>query len=83
MSRIGKRPINIPAGVTVDVTDSDIVVTGPKGTLTQFLIPGINFELVDGILNVTRVDEEARTQANHGLVRSLVSNMVEGVTKGF
>jgi large subunit ribosomal protein L6 len=83
MSRIGKKPIKIPTGVTVNVTDSNIVITGPKGSLEQFLIPGINFEQIDDVLNVTRVGDEARTQANHGLVRSLVSNMVEGVTKGF
>jgi large subunit ribosomal protein L6 len=83
MSRIGKQPIKIPAGVTVTVNDTDIVVTGPKGTLEQFLIKGINFEQVDDVLNVIRVDELDVTRANHGLVRSLVNNMVEGVTKGF
>jgi large subunit ribosomal protein L6 len=83
MSRIGKKPIQIPAGVTVEVNDQFVVVTGPKGSLEQFLIPGINFEKVDDVLNVTRINDEAGTRANHGLVRSLVSNMVEGVTKGF
>lgn len=83
MSRIGKQPIKIPSGVTVSVNDASIVVTGPKGSLEQFLIKGINFEQVDDVLNVTRVDELDSTRANHGLVRSLVSNMVEGVTKGF
>jgi large subunit ribosomal protein L6 len=83
MSRIGKKPIKIPSGVTVEVNDQFIVVTGPKGSLEQFLIPGIKFNQVDDILNVSRVDEEAKTKANHGLVRSLVNNMVEGVSKGF
>ncbi len=83
MSRIGKQPIKIPAGVTVTVNDSDIVITGPKGTLEQFRIEGINFEQVDDVLTVTRVDDLDSTRANHGLVRSLVNNMVEGVTKGF
>jgi large subunit ribosomal protein L6 len=83
MSRIGKKPIKIPAGVTVEVNDQFVVVTGPKGSLEQFLIVGINFEQVDDVLNVTRINDEASTRANHGLVRSLVSNMVEGVTKGF
>jgi len=83
MSRIGKKPIKIPAGVTVEVNDQFVVVTGPKGSLEQFLIVGINFEQVDDVLNVTRIDDEASTRANHGLVRSLVNNMVEGVTKGF
>jgi large subunit ribosomal protein L6 len=83
MSRIGKKPIKIPSGVTVEVNDNFIVVNGPKGSLEQFLIPGIMFEQVDDVLNVTRVDDEASTRANHGLVRSLVNNMVEGVTKGF
>ncbi len=81
MSRIGKQPIKIPTGVTVTVDANNIVVTGPKGSLEQFLIPGINFEQVDDVLNVTRVDEEATTRANHGLIRSLVNNMVIGVTK--
>jgi large subunit ribosomal protein L6 len=83
MSRIGKKPIKIPAGVNIEVNDQFVVVTGPKGSLEQFLIPGIKFEQVDDVLNVTRVDDEASTRANHGLIRSLVSNMVEGVTKGF
>jgi large subunit ribosomal protein L6 len=83
MSRIGRQPIKIPAGVTVAIDDKNIVVTGPKGTLEQFLINGINFEQVDDVLNVTRVDDEATTRANHGLIRSLVNNMVDGVTKGF
>jgi len=83
MSRIGKQPITIPTGVTVAIDDKNIVVTGPKGTLEQFLIFGINFEQADGVLNVTRADDEAVSRANHGLVRSLVFNMVEGVTKGF
>jgi len=83
MSRIGKQPIKIPAGVTVTVDANNIVVTGPMGSLEQFLIPGINFEQVDDVLNVVRVDDEATTRANHGLIRSLVNNMVIGVTKGF
>ncbi len=83
MSRIGKQPITIPPGVTIAIDDKNIVVTGPKGTLEQFLISGINFDQADGVLNVTRVDDEAVSRANHGLVRSLVFNMVEGVTKGF
>jgi large subunit ribosomal protein L6 len=83
MSRIGKKPIKIPAGVTVEVNDQFVVVNGPKGSLEQFVIAGIQFEKADDILNVTRINDEASTRANHGLVRSLVSNMVEGVTKGF
>ena len=83
MSRIGKQPIKIPTGVTVTVDANNIIVTVLKGSLEQFLIPGINFEQVDDVLNVTRVDEEATTRANHGLIRSLVNNMVIGVTKGF
>ena len=83
MSRIGKQPIKIPTGVTVAINDHNIVVSGPKGSLEQFLIDGINFEQVDDLLNVTRVDDEATSRANHGLIRSLVNNMVTGVTTGF
>ncbi|HEY5268644.1 MAG TPA: 50S ribosomal protein L6 [Candidatus Saccharimonadales bacterium] len=83
MSRIGKQLIKIPTGVTVTVDDKNIIVTGPKGTLEQFLIHGINFEQVDDVLNVTRIDDEATSKANHGLIRSLVNNMVIGVTAGF
>jgi large subunit ribosomal protein L6 len=83
MSRIGKLPISIPSGVTVE-TDSDFInVNGPKGSLKQFTMPGIKVSVDDGQVLVTRVNDEAQNRARHGLMRSLVSNMVTGVSQGF
>jgi large subunit ribosomal protein L6 len=83
MSRIGKLPIEIPSGVTITVDDDNIVVNGPKGSLSQFTMPGVNVKFEDGILNVTRENDEAQNRAKHGLMRSLVNNMVIGVSQGF
>ena len=83
MSRIGKMPINLPSGVNV-ATDSDFVtVTGPKGELKQFNLPDIKVENADGKMEVKRANELDKTRANHGLMRSLVNNMVTGVSQGF
>ena len=88
MSRIGKLPINIPAGVTVDIKDNVVTVKGPKGELSQTVDPSIKVSLEDGHLHFN-IDEENTTveqkqkQAFHGLYRSLVNNMVVGVSEGF
>jgi large subunit ribosomal protein L6 len=83
MSRIGKKPISIPKGVTVKVLDSAVDVQGPKGRLTQPFPGGINFELVDGHLVAKRAGDDPQMGKYHGLARSLVANAVAGVTDGF
>ena len=84
MSRIGKAPINIPAGVTISVSDVNLVtVKGPKCELTQDLDIDIKISQEDGILTVERPSEQKRHKALHGLYRSLINNMVVGVTEGY
>jgi large subunit ribosomal protein L6 len=83
MSRIGKVPIKIPSGVTVEVNDDFITVSGSKGSLTQFTMPGISVAVEENQVMVTRINDEAIHRAKHGLMRSLVSNMVTGVSQGF
>lgn len=83
MSRIGRKPINIPAGVEVKVSDGVVTVKGPKGTLTQKVHPNINVEVSGNEVTVTRPDDDKFNRSLHGLTRSLIFNMVEGVTKGF
>ncbi len=83
MSRIGKMPISIPSGVTVEVNSDEIKVTGSKGTLSQFTMPGVKVAVEESQVVVTRVDDQAVHRAKHGLMRSLVSNMIDGVSKGF
>ncbi|MFH1844811.1 MAG: 50S ribosomal protein L6 [bacterium] len=83
MSRIGRKPIPIPAGVTVNVEGSTSVVTGPKGELKQHIPSGLGFDLTEGELVITRPDESKTMKARHGLVRALIANQVEGVTNGF
>jgi large subunit ribosomal protein L6 len=83
MSRIGKMPIVVPSGVTVEVDKDFITVNGPKGNLKQFTIPGVNISVQDGQVVVTRVNDEAENRARHGLMRSLLANMVNGVSQGF
>jgi large subunit ribosomal protein L6 len=84
MSRIGKKPINIPAGVTVDVSAHNVVtVKGPKGTLTQDVNPDITVELEDGNVVFKRPTESKRHKSLHGLYRSLVNNMIIGVSEGY
>jgi large subunit ribosomal protein L6 len=83
MSRIGKMPIPVPSGVTVEVDKDFITVNGPKGSLKQFTIPGVDVKIEDGQVLVTRVNDEAQNRARHGLMRSLVANMVNGVSQGF
>ena len=83
MSRIGKLPIPLPAGVEVARNNGHVVVKGPKGTLERSVAPGIELRVEDGRLLVERPDDEAQTRALHGLTRSLVANMVTGVSKGY
>lgn len=83
MSRIGKKPIAIPKGVTVKVLGSAVEVQGPKGTLRQAFPAGINFELADGHLQAKRATDDPGLAKFHGLARSLVANAVAGVTEGF
>lgn len=83
MSRIGKKPIALPKGVTVKVADGAVEVKGPKGQLRQLVPPGINFELADGQLQAKRSTDDPALGAFHGLARSLVANAVTGVTDGF
>lgn len=83
MSRIGKLPINIPAGVTITVGDSDITVAGTKGTITLAHQDGIKVEVADNVATVTRANDEQAVRAKHGLQRSLLNNAVTGVSKGF
>ncbi|MEY3114090.1 MAG: hypothetical protein RL423_272 [Bacteroidota bacterium] len=83
MSRIGKKPITIPAGVTVSVKDAVVTVKGPKGTLTQEVDRDIIVEVEGNEVNVKRPTEQIRHRAMHGLYRSLISNLVKGVTEGY
>jgi large subunit ribosomal protein L6 len=83
MSRIGKRPIEIPAGVTVSLSPGRVTVNGPLGELQQPVPRRIEVEQVDGELVLKRPTERGGDRALHGLARTLVANMVEGVTKGF
>ncbi len=84
MSRIGKEPISVPSGVEIKVDDANVVhVKGPKGELSQAIHPDMSVKLEDGVLNVVRPTEQKRHRSMHGLYRSLINNMVEGVTNGF
>ncbi len=83
MSRIGKLPITVPAGVSITQEENVITVKGPKGTLTQYINPNITFKLEDGQLEVSRPNDEKENRAMHGLYRSLIQNMVTGVSEGY
>jgi large subunit ribosomal protein L6 len=83
MSRIGKLPISVPNGVTVTLDGHRITVKGPKGELSRTLHPEMQVAQEDGTVTVSRPSDEPNHKALHGLTRSLVANMVEGVTKGF
>ena len=83
MSRIGRKPINIPAGVDVKVDNGVITVKGPKGTLTQKVHPNITVKVEGGIIEVTRPNDDKENRSLHGLTRSLIANMVEGVVNGY
>ncbi len=83
MSRIGKMPIKLADQAKVELKDKMINVTGPKGSLSQALVDEVTVTVDDDVVTVTRMDDSKRSRAMHGLYRMLVSNMVEGVTKGF
>jgi large subunit ribosomal protein L6 len=83
MSRIGKLPVEIPAGVKISYNDSIIQVAGPKGTLSRKVMEGVNLSIQEKAIEVTRADESNKARSAHGLTRTLINNMVVGVTKGF
>jgi large subunit ribosomal protein L6 len=83
MSRIGKKPIEIPDGVEVDVKPSQVTVKGPKGELSQRIVPDMKVSLDNGTVTVERPTDRGEHRALHGLTRSLIANMVEGVTDGY
>jgi len=83
MSRVGKVPITIPSGIEVKIEGSRITVKGPKGELSRDLIPDMKLSLSDGVLTVARPGDQQRHRAAHGLTRTLIQNMVTGVSEGF
>ncbi len=83
MSRVGKLPIAIPSGVTITTTATEVTVTGSKGTLKQFTMPGISVAQKGQEVIVTRANDEPKIRAKHGLMRALLNNMVTGVSEGF
>jgi large subunit ribosomal protein L6 len=83
MSRIGKLPIQIPAGVTVTYNDNLVTVKGPKGELSQQINPDIKLKVEDGVLSLSRPSDERTHRAQHGLYRALINNMVTGVSEGY
>ena len=83
MSRIGRKPINIPAGVTASIDNGVITVKGPKGTLDFKFNPAMTVEIKDDVIEVTRPNDAKENRSLHGLTRTLINNMVTGVTTGF
>ena len=83
MSRIGKKPILLPQGVKVELKDGAVAVKGPKGSLARTLLEGLEVEITDKVVNLKRSGDDKKTRSYHGLMRTLVSNMVDGVSKGF
>ena len=84
MSRIGRAPITVPAGVEIKLDENNhIVVKGPKGTLERTLVPQMNIEIDAGVITVKRPDDSKENRSLHGLTRTLIDNMVVGVTNGF
>jgi large subunit ribosomal protein L6 len=83
MSRIGKKPIEIPAGVTITINGDVVTVKGPKGELTRSFNPDIEIKVEENVINLSRPSESKEHRSIHGTTRSLLANMVEGVSKGF
>lgn len=83
MSRIGKQPINLPDKVEVKINRNEVTVKGPKGSLTATFDPAMTVEQENGIVTITRPNDDARHRALHGLTRALIQNMVTGVSTGF
>lgn len=83
MSRVGNLPIKVPSGVTVTVEEDGVTVSGPKGSLVQFSMPGINIKQEGEELIVARANDEPQLRAKHGLMRALLANMIIGVSVGF
>ena len=83
MSRIGKLPVAIPAGVTVKLENNVVSVTGPKGTLSQAVRPEVKVDIQPTEVVLTRINDEKSSRSYHGLYRQLINNMIEGVSKGF
>lgn len=83
MSRIGRMPVTVPAGVEVKVEDGIVTVKGPKGELTQHINKDMQIGMEDGVLTVSRPSDDKVHKSMHGLTRKLIANMVEGVTNGF
>ncbi|HRN68014.1 MAG TPA: 50S ribosomal protein L6 [Promineifilum sp.] len=83
MSRVGKAPIQLPKGVSIDIDGTTVAVKGPKGELTRTLHPEMNIALEDGVLSVTRPSDDRQHRSLHGLTRALLNNMVTGVSNGY
>lgn len=83
MSRIGKRPVQVPSGVEVTIDGRQVTVKGPKGTLEHTVAEPIAVSFDDGLISVTRPDDERKSRSLHGLTRTLIDNMVVGVTQGY
>jgi len=83
MSRVGKKPIAVPAGVKVEVVEDQIVVEGPKGSLRQKKLPGVDVVIQDDVVQVERKSDAKPHRQMHGLMRTLIANMVHGVTEGY
>ena len=83
MSRIGRMPVSVPSGVTVAIDGREVTVTGPKGTLHHTVVAPIDVSQSDGVLTVTRPNDEGPIRALHGLSRTLIANMITGVTEGY
>ncbi|MGM0847177.1 MAG: 50S ribosomal protein L6 [Bacillota bacterium] len=83
MSRVGKKPIEVPAGVTITTDANNVTVKGPKGELSRTFSPDINVEIQENVVSITRPSESKEHRSLHGTTRALIANMVEGVSKGF
>jgi large subunit ribosomal protein L6 len=83
MSRIGKKPIELPKGVKCEIKEGEVIVTGPKGTLQRPLLEGMNVQAEGNVLTIQRANDEKKIMSYHGLMRTLIANMVEGVSNGF